>query len=84
MTTAHEKAFQLVCEHIQTHVVQRNEILRLSSLRLLYIDELKRNGYENENYRSEKLLKRLQTDTSIKDKICFTKVDHDRLDAIPF
>ena len=48
--------------HIQIHVVQQNEVIRLSSLCLLFIEELKRNGYENENYRSEKLLKRLQND----------------------
>lgn len=83
MSAAHEKALVSVLEHIQTHVVQQNEVLRLSSLRLLYVEELKRNGYENSNYRSEKLLKRLQNDP-IKDHVYFTKVDHDKADAISF
>jgi hypothetical protein len=56
MSAAHEKALVSVWEHIQTHVIQQNEVLRLS-LRLLYIEELKWNGYENENYRSEKLMR---------------------------
>jgi len=83
MSAAHEKAFVSVLKHIETQVVQQNEVLQLSSLRLLYIEELKSNGYENSNYRSEKLLKRLQNDP-IKEHIHFTKVDHDKADAISF
>ena len=83
MSPAHEKAFISVLKHIETQVVQQNEVLQLSSLRLLYIEELKSNGYENSNYRSEKLLKRLQNDP-IKEHIHFTKVDHDKADAISF
>ena len=62
MLAAHEKVLASVRDHVQIHVVQQNEVLRLCSLRLLFIKELKWNGYENENYRSEKLLKRLQND----------------------
>jgi hypothetical protein len=85
MSAAHEKALVSVWEHVQTHVIQQNEVLLLSSLRLLYIEELKRNGYESENekYRSEKLLKRLQNDP-IKDHISFMKVYHAKFDAILF
>lgn len=50
-------------------------------MRLLYIEELRRNGYENENYRSEKLLKRLQN-YPIKVHLSFMKVDHDKFYAI--
>ncbi|KAI4827603.1 hypothetical protein KUCAC02_030988 [Chaenocephalus aceratus] len=83
VSASHEKAFVSVLEHIGTHVVQQNEVLQLSSLRLLYVEELKLNGYENTNYRSEKLLKRLQKDP-IKEHIQFTRVDHDNADAISF
>uniref|UniRef100_UPI00358F9AD5 uncharacterized protein n=1 Tax=Myxine glutinosa TaxID=7769 RepID=UPI00358F9AD5 len=83
MSAAHEKAFNSVLEHIQTQVIQQNKVLQLSSLRLLYVEELKLNGYENSNYRSEKLLKRLQNDP-IKEHIHFTKVDHDKCDVISF
>jgi len=73
MSAAHGKALASVLEYIHTHVIQQNEVLRLTSLRLIYVEELKENGCENSNYRSEKLLKRLQTDP-IKDYIQFTKV----------
>ena len=53
MSAVHEKALVSVLKHIQTHIVQHNEVLTLSSLRLLYVEELKRNGYENSNYRAE-------------------------------
>jgi hypothetical protein len=36
MSAAHEKALVSILEHIQTHMVRQNEVLRLSSLRLLY------------------------------------------------
>lgn len=80
---AHEKAFASVLEYIKTHVVQQSGVIRLAALRLLYIDELKRNRYENLNYRAEKLLKRLQNDP-ITNKVLFTKVDQGRADAITF
>ena len=83
MSAAHDKALVSVLGHIQIHIVQQNEVLRLSSLRLIYVEELKRNGYENSNYRSEKLLKRLENDT-IKDYIDFTKVNPDNSETILF
>ena len=83
ISAAHENALSLVLGHIQTHVVQQNEVLQLSSLRLLYVEELKQHGYENPNYRSEKLLKRLQNDP-IKDDVSFMKVNRDKGDAISF
>ena len=55
---------------------QPEGVVRLSSLCSIYIEELKRNGYDNSNCRSEKLLKRLQND-SIMDVISFMKVDHE-------
>ncbi len=74
--TAHEKALACVLDHVTTHVVNQKGVVRLSSLWLIYIEELKRNGHDNSNYRSEKLLKRLQND-SIIDVISFMKVDHE-------
>ena len=73
---AHEKALACVVDHVKTHVVNQKGVVRLSSLCSIYIEELKRNGYDNSNYRSEKLLKRLQND-SIMDVISFMKVDHE-------
>jgi hypothetical protein len=82
-SAAREKAFASVLEHIQVHVVQQNEVLQLSSLRLLYVEELKRNGYENPNYRNQTLFKRLQKHP-INENISFTKVDRDKGAAVSF
>lgn len=81
--TAHEKAFVSVLEHIQTHVIHQKEVLELSSIRLFYVKQLTLNGHENSNYRSEKLLKRLQKDP-ISEQINFTKVKHNEADVIAF
>ena len=83
VTAAHEKALVSVREHIKMHVIQRNEVLRLSSLRLLYVEELKSHGYENENYRSEKLLKRLQNDP-INAHVSFMKIDYEKSNVVSF
>lgn len=83
MSAAHDKAIISVLNYIELHVVQENEVLRLSTLRSMYVSELTRNGYENSNYRSEKLLKRLQNDP-IKDHVSFAKVNDDKPGAISF
>ena len=44
LVTCHQKAFVPVLEYLRFHIVQRNEIVRLTDLRLIYIKELKRNG----------------------------------------
>ena len=82
MLAAHGKALASVRDHIQIHVIQQNEVLRLSFLRLIFIEELKKNGYENENYRSEKLLKRLQNDPI--PHVSFMKVVTDKSSAVSF
>ena len=82
MLAAHEKALASVQDHIQIHVVQQNEVIRLSNLRLLFIEELKRNGYENENYRSEKLLKLLQNDPI--QHVSFMKIIADKSGSMSF
>lgn len=70
---AHEKAFASVLNHIKTHVVQQNCIVRLADLRSLYACKLEQNGYDNVNYQGNKLLKRIENDP-IADKLFFTKV----------
>lgn len=79
----HEKAFSSALEHIKTHVVEANGIVRLVALRLLYVDQLKLNGYENPNNRAEKLMKRFQNHP-ISDKIFFAKANQDRAGALTF
>ena len=44
---AHEEAFNSVVDILNTHVIERNEVMQLSSLRLIYVDKLEENGYPN-------------------------------------
>ena len=70
---AHEEAFNSVVETIQKRVVERYEVMQLSSLRCIYIDKLAETGYSNPEYRSAKLLHRLENH-AISGNISFIKV----------
>ena len=80
---AHEKAFSFVLEHVKNRVVQQKGIAKLINLRTLYVDELKRNNYRNDEFRAEKLLKRLQSNP-VSEDLLFTKVDPGRQGAVTF
>lgn len=71
---AHVNAFDRVLQVLSKNVIDQNNIMQLSSLRLVYIEQLERNNYPNPSYQSEKLLRRLQKH-AISDLICFTKVN---------
>ena len=57
---------------IRDQVIRQNEVLQLASLRVLYIQELERNGFRNPEYRSEKLKARLERH-AIHELIAFAK-----------
>ena len=56
----HLKAFTVVLDFIQDCVIGQNEVVLLASLRLLYIQELQKNGFANPEYRSVQLRARLE------------------------
>ena len=72
-THAHLKTFTFVLDFIQDCVIGQNEVVLLASLRLLYIQELEKNGFANQEYRSEKLKARLENH-DIHELIAFAKV----------
>lgn len=71
---AHQNAFSAVLDLIQERVIEQNEVVRLASLRLLYIQELERYGFPNPNFRGEKLKSRLESH-DISEYIAFAKVN---------
>ena len=71
---AHNQAYHTVCTFINDHVIERGEVVQLSSLRLIYIGELDAYDFPNKGFRSQKLMIRLQNDPDISSKIAFTKV----------
>jgi hypothetical protein len=44
---AHHEAFTSVLKYIQVHAIEQNDILWLSSLWHMYIDELEQHGFPN-------------------------------------
>ena len=71
---AHQNAFRVVLGFIQDRVIGHNEVVQLASLRLLYIQELKRNAFPSSDYRSEKLKAGLENH-DIHELIAFAKVN---------
>ena len=53
--SAHLKAFTAVLDYIQDCITEQQKVVLLASLRVLYIQELEKNGFPNPEYRSEKL-----------------------------
>lgn len=60
MSGAHQTAFRSVLTYVNDNVIGNNEVVKLSSLRLLYIGELEKAGYPNPNFRGENLKARLE------------------------
>lgn len=69
---AHREAFNAAVEMLTHQVIEKNEVIQLSSLRRIYIEKLAENGCPNPEYRSEKLLHRLQNHELSKN-VSFTK-----------
>ena len=64
---AHNEAFDAAVEYVEDHVISNNNVVKLLSLKLIYTDKLK-------DYRSEKLMKRLQNHPESSSSIAFTKI----------
>ena len=52
---AHKEALTIVVHYIENHVIKQKEIVLLSYLRFLYVNELDHIGYPRLEYRSGKL-----------------------------
>lgn len=70
--SAHLKS--AVLDYIQDCIIGQKKVVLLTSLRLLYIQELEKNGFANPEYRSEKLKARLENH-DIHKLIAFAKVN---------
>ena len=71
---AYQTAYDSVKNYILRHVIECNEVIQLTFLRNLYIEELDKCGFPNPDYRSEKLINHLQGDKDISQAIAFSKV----------
>ena len=71
---AHQRAYENVKNYVLEHVIKCNEIIQLTFLRNLYIEDLAKSGFPNSVYRSEKLMNHLQGDKDISQAIASSKV----------
>jgi len=84
LTAAHNAAFNAVVDFIEQHVIIQKQAIQLSSLRLIYVAKLDETAFANSNYRSEKLMRRLEKHTHLGTKLSFNKVESDEQGFISF
>ena len=72
---AHANAFCEITNFIYEHVIENNDVVPVSTMRLVYIEHLDISDFPNKDYCSEKLMKHLKNHPDIGPKWCFTKVD---------
>lgn len=79
---AHTTAFNKVVEHVKQTVIIERQVLRLSSLAMIYTSELSPTKFSNKDYRGDrKLMPKLEKNHELKDKIQFVK---NTTDCVPF
>lgn len=73
-TAAKEKALNAVLDYIQENVIVQKQVVQLAALRLLYIQEMEKNGFPIPEFRSENLKAKLENH-EIKEMINFANVN---------
>ena len=74
MTAAHKAAYNVVKELIMNQVIDKQQVLPLTVLRDRYVVELNAQGTPNPDYRSTKLMAKIEKDSDLARYISFAKV----------
>ena len=82
MEDAHNVAFQAVVDVVKNDVIKQQNVIKLSTLRTLYINHLK--GTDFENNRAQKLKEKLLKNSEIGKYLNFTVVEGDNSNTWPF
>ena len=79
---AHAAVYSEIKSIIQRQIKNDHKVLPLPVLRETYINELLEQNQQNNDFRSEKLKKRLENDPNISELIAFSKIEWKR--CVPF
>ena len=69
---AHKTAFDEVCQVINKQILDKERVLKMSELCLVYVRALERTSYPNSQFRSENL--KLKLEKKFVGKLCFIKM----------
>lgn len=72
--SAHQKALEAVVQHVRENVVAKEQVVELRSLRILYVEELEKNGFPSPAHRSKNLKTKLEK-YEIGELIAFAKMN---------
>ena len=75
MLEGHAAAYSEIKSIIQKQIITDHKVLPLSVLREKYINELLEQNQPNNDFRSEKLKKKLEKDPNISELIAFSKIE---------
>ena len=84
MMDAHNLAFMAVLDFVKDRIIVHQEVIPLTSLRLIYTAKLDETSFGNPNYRAEKLMRRLESHPEIGRNLVFNKVEPDERGSLPF
>ena len=62
-------AFDKVCHTIDTKILKKKQVLRLTDLCTIYTSHLKSSDFPNEKYRAEKLKAKIERNKTYKSKL---------------
>ena len=75
MKEAHDKAFQSVVTAIKHKIINGAEVMRLTELRDIYTLHLKDTEFPNDDYRCEKLRKKIEKHKCLAEEVTFLKLE---------
>ncbi|XP_069136919.1 uncharacterized protein [Argopecten irradians] len=71
---AHRNAYGVIKEYVQKEIINDCQVLKLSSLRYMYVLEMQNQSEPSPGYRAEKLMNKLQKDETLGNFLAFSKV----------
>ena len=72
---AHADAFGKVCEVIRENIIEKNQVMKLTDLRNIYVSQLEVTEFPNQDYRNEKLKKKIEQDKMFSSSLGFVRLE---------
>ena len=71
----HANVFKTISKVISEKIIKGKEIVKLTYLQNLYVHELNFTDFPNEDYRCEKLKRKIENDQNLSQQVSFVKLD---------
>ena len=75
LENAHKSACDFILETISKNIIEDEQVMKLTDLRNLYVSELNKTEFSNDDYRGEKLKSKLEKHDFLSKMISFVKLE---------